>query len=577
MKTIAKILSIFLVAINLVLGCLPVFANGSEVVRGMEVVFVVDDSASMQFNDPNKLAGEAVRRFVDLLPAEGDKLGILTYSFNPIERQDLMTITGKDAKQKLKDFSVHKITQGGYNTDTAAGLAGAAQMLEANKDSQSKKAIVLITDGANDFRNTNRTEAESNAVLSEFMKKGYPVYTIGINPETDHFKNYLITIAQQSGAKSWFPKSADELNGIIKEVAAVLGNIDLANSAFVTVKPDQFTDVVQKVPEAVLEANIQIDHEEPISIEVVNTSGKTIDLSDEKQVLVYSEEKYTNVKLLHPEEGDWTIRVKSKTKQIQVKVDWIFNHDAEVKLEVPKDIKVGKEAVASVKLGLKGVEFTPENYAGFSGELIITNVTKDKVETVALSLEKDQLTAGFVLDEEADYILQASVKGVNFNKDSNSININLTAASPAKKEKATGLPLWLIIVLGLLGLSVLALVFKLFSGANSGPKLNARLEIVISDAGATIQDAYVSLPPKNKVALKELLKQKGIKSVLEGAESRIFLVASKNQTQTIHIEVDKKVTGLEIMDNFNHTLQPGSKISFTKNGALILTIRYPQY
>ncbi|MEG3310945.1 vWA domain-containing protein [Streptococcus sp. SS-4456] len=577
MKTIAKILTIFLVAINLVVGYLPVFANGSEVARGMEVIFVVDDSASMQDNDPNKLAGEAVRRFVDLLPAEGDKLGILTYSFNPIERQDLMTITGKDAKQKLKDFSIQKITQKGHNTDTAAGLAGAAQMLEANKDSQSKKAVVLITDGANDFRNTNRTEAESNAVLSEFMSKGYPVYTIGINPETDHFKNYLITIAQQSGAKSWFPKSADELNGIIKEVAAVLGNIDLANSSFVTVKPDQFTDIVQKVPKAVLEANIQIDHEEPISIEVVNTAGKTIDLSDEKQVLLYSEERYTNVKLLHPEEGDWTIRVKSKTKQIQVKVDWIFNHDAEVKLEVPEDIKVGKEAVASVKLGLKGVEFTPENYSGFSGELTITNVTKDKVETVPMSLETDQLTASFVLDEEADYILQASVKGVNFNKNSNSININLTSATPAKEEKATGLPLWLIIVLGLLGLSVLAVVLKLFSSANSGPKLNARLEIVLTDAGATVQDAYVSLPPKNKVALKDLLKQARMKSVLGGTESKIFLVASRNQARTIHVEVDRKVTDLEIIGNFNNTLKPGDEIGFSKNGSLTLTIRYPDY
>ncbi|BCP62695.1 VWA domain-containing protein [Streptococcus suis] len=577
MKTIAKILTIFLVTINLVVGYLPVFANGSEVARGMEVIFVVDDSASMQDNDPNKLAGEAVRRFVDLLPAEGDKLGILTYSFNPIERQDLMTITGKDAKQKLKDFSVQKITQRGHNTDTAAGLAGAAQMLEANKGSQSKKAIVLITDGANDFRNTNRTEAESNAVLSEFMSKGYPVYTIGINPETDAFKNYLINISQQSGAKTWFPKTADELNGIIKEIASELGNVDLANSSIITVNPDQFTDVVQVVPEAVLEANIQIDHEEPISIEVVNTNGEKIDLSDEKKVLVYSEEKYTNVKLLHPEEGEWTIRVKSKTKQIQVKVDWIFNHDADIRLEIPKDIQVGKEVTATVKLGLKGLDFKPENYTGFKGELVITNTATNQTETIPLSFDTDKFVAKVTFTEEVNYTIQASVKGPNFDKKSDTIKVGLESGASETNGKSKGLPLWLLIVLGLVGVLVIFFIIKIVSGANSGPKLNARLELVISDTGAIVQDAYVSLPPKNKVALKELLKQKGIKSVLEGAESKIFLVASKNQAKTIHIEVDKKVTGLEITDNFNHTLQPGSKISFSKNGSLILTVHYPQY
>ena len=574
MKRILQLLSILMLTINSFAGGLPTLAE--ESVKGMEVVFVVDDSASMQDNDPNKLAGEAVRRFVDLLPAEGDKLGILTYSFNPIEKQDLITITGKDAKQKLKDFSMQKIIQNGHNTDTAAGLAEAARMLDADQGSLLKKAIVLITDGANDLRNTNRTEAESNAVLSEFMSKGYPVYTIGINPETDAFKNYLINISQQSGAKSWFPKTADELNGIIKEIASELGNVDLANSSIITVKPDQFTDVVQVVPEAVLEANIQIDHEEPILIEVVNTNGEKVNLSDEKKFLVYSEEKYTNVKLLQPEDGEWTIRVKSKTKQIQVKVDWIFNHDADISLEIPKDIQVEKEVTATVKLGLKGLDFKPENYTDFKGELVITNTATNQAKTIPLSFDKDKFVAKVTFTEEVSYTIQASVKGPNFDKKSDTIKVGLESGASETNGKSKGLPLWLLIVLGLVGVLVIFFIIKIVSGANSGPKLNARLELVISDTGAIVQDAYVSLPPKNKVALKELLKQKGIKSVLEGAESKIFLVASKNQAKTIHIEVDKKVTGLEITDNFNHTLQPGSKISFSKNGSLILTIHYPR-
>lgn len=527
--------------------------QSDEQMKGIDIVFVVDDSASMQFNDPDKLAGEAVRRFVDLLPVEGDSLGIVTYSYDPIETKHLTPISNQAVKDEFKKFSTEKINQNGRNTDTGTALLAGGQVLDASKDSDRKKAVILITDGENDFRNRERTDKESNARLDEFLNKNYPVYTIGVNPQSEAFKTYLTRIATETGGKVWFPQASDELNAIIKEVAAELGNVALANTDIVSVSKDKFTDVKQTVPEDVLEANIQIDHEEPIKVELFDVDNQAVDLASDSVVL-YSEDKYTNLKLLSPKAGDWTLKVKSTTKTIQVKVDWIYNYDVEVDVSIPETLAVQEPFIAEVTLALKGEPFTEDQYQGIDAEIYAQKKgSDDEVERFPLRVEGGRLVGELVLENPATYQFYAQVRGNNLDKSSELIDRELMASkgkSTDKKVSNKKPALWkspkIFIPVLLAILAGVAFFIKSRLGGKS--HLAGILEIELVEAGQ-VKDSFsshIGNLNKSKISLETLFKLANRTSFLNGdLEKQVYLEAGE-QYGTITFSTGKKVAGLDI-------------------------------
>lgn len=566
-----KLLS--LLAIVLILLGQPIgVVKAVEHSKGLDIVFVVDDSASMKETDPNRLAGEAVRRFVDLLPAEGDKLGIVTYSYDPMASKELTLISSQGVKDEFKKFSLAGITQEGRNTDTGTGLLAGGQLLDKETDSNRRKAIVLITDGENDFRGRERTQTESDRRLEEFLSKGYPVYTIGVNPQTDSFKQYLTNIATVSKGKVWFPKTSEELNNIIKEVAVELGDVSLANSDIVSVSPDKFTAIKQTIPQDVLEANIQIDHEEPIQLELVDAGGQPVSL-DSQSVLVYTEEKYTNIKLLSPKPGDWTLGVKSSTKTIQVKVDWIYSYDVEIALNLPKELKQGKQEIF-VTLGHKGKSFSADQYAQLTGELIVTNKTTGKSQTYPLTIGTDGLVADIDLKEEGKYSFQAQITGEGFNKSSSLEERVLgQAASQAKPKKDH--PIWLKAAFGLVGLGLIGLLILIFTQKKQqGWKLSGNLELTCFEGGNQVTNRQGTLPlpsKQSRINLAKLMKNHGMSLFLEGAEQSVILEAKGNRL----IELTrKKGSQLEIKGLTKDILKDGDVATLTVDRSKTIQIRF---
>lgn len=579
MKKLMRLLCV----IVLLLGTLPFNVQAVEHQKGLDIVFVVDDSASMQDTDPNRLAGEAVRRFVDLLPAEGDKIGIVTYSYDPMARKELTMISGQGVKDEFKKFSLEGITQEGRNTDTGTGLLAGGELLDADKDAERQKAIVLITDGENDFRGRDRTEAESNAHLETFLKKGYPVYTIGVNPQTDSFKQYLTNIATVSNGKVWFPKTSEELNGIIKEVAGELGNVSLAKSDIVGVSPDKFTDIKQTIPKDVLEANLQIDHEEPITLELLNAKNEPVALNS-KEVVVYSEERYTNVKLLSPMPGDWTLKIKSKTKNIQVKVDWIYSYDVELQLAVPETIKPGDKQTIALTLLNKGVAFTADQYEPLDVSLFVTDTKSNQTETYPMSLQGDQLVAE-VPFEEGSYTIQAQVAGANLKKSSELVNRQVKANKTAKSSKAvnnkkekekSGFPLWLLILLGVLGLGLLAVILLKSKKPSSSYKLAGNLQVDLIEGDATIDTFVVLLGQFNKssISLADAFMKVNKKLFLDGGvEKHIQLVAGSGHG-IINFSTNKKSATVQIQGLLQNRLTQDDEATLTLDNSRKIKIRF---
>lgn len=55
-------------------------AQGSQPGSRIDAVLVIDVSNSMKTSDSNKVGNEAMKMFIDMLSAQGDKVGIIAYT-----------------------------------------------------------------------------------------------------------------------------------------------------------------------------------------------------------------------------------------------------------------------------------------------------------------------------------------------------------------------------------------------------------------------------------------------------------------------------------------------------------------
>ena len=161
---------------------LPHAAAAQAQTSGIDAVLVADVSNSMNTSDRDKISNEAMKMFIDMLPVQGDKVGIVAYT-DQVEREKAMLTIQSDAdKSSLKDF-IDQLGRGPY-TDVSVGVAEAMNILNHGADPSHSPMIVLLADGNNDFNKTKgRTQAQSDADLAKSVKeaqdRGIPVYTIG--------------------------------------------------------------------------------------------------------------------------------------------------------------------------------------------------------------------------------------------------------------------------------------------------------------------------------------------------------------------------------------------------------------
>ncbi len=137
--------------------------------EGIDIVLVLDASGSMQFDDfqPNRLAAakEAAAEFVTSRPA--DRIGLVTFATTAVLRSPL-TLDHAALRGILERVEFADESQ------TAIGVALAAAVNRLRGSDSKGKAVVLLTDGAN---NAGDIDPLTAAQVAAAM--GVKVYTIG--------------------------------------------------------------------------------------------------------------------------------------------------------------------------------------------------------------------------------------------------------------------------------------------------------------------------------------------------------------------------------------------------------------
>ncbi|WP_424357942.1 VWA domain-containing protein [Methanocella sp. MCL-LM] len=181
--------------------------GGSTDVMFVDVMFTIDSSGSMSWNDPNGYRKTAAKNFVGAL-VPGDRAGVVDFDSYASVKQPL-TSNFSDVNR-----SIDRLDASG-GTNIGAGVSAANSHLIANGNKSHAWLMILLTDGQGSYSSYYTQQAKANNIT---------IYTIGLGSSVD--SNLLTQIATQTGGKYFSVSSADQLPQVFRNISEEIEPID---------------------------------------------------------------------------------------------------------------------------------------------------------------------------------------------------------------------------------------------------------------------------------------------------------------------------------------------------------------
>lgn len=289
---------------------------------GLDAVFVLDTSYSMNASDPQHVATEVINMFMDMGEASSTRVGLAAYNDTLVSR---VPLTPVDQKEKRDDFKrqLSELRRSGY-TDVGLGLRTGTDLLKADKPKGNKPFVILLSDGETDFggRSKGRTLKDSEADIAvsiDSARKGqYPIYTIGLNHDGTVNENELKRIASETGGQSYITDSADDLPEIFNKIFAEQFESRLVSVAAVTAT-GSLQEVAVTIPNgSMTEANLVLLADHPI--------GEAQLYYQSANIRYTKSSSYSLLKILQPDKGTFKLKFRGQAGDL-VKVSLLGNYD----------------------------------------------------------------------------------------------------------------------------------------------------------------------------------------------------------------------------------------------------------
>lgn len=169
------------------------------------IVLVIDTSTSMA-GPPILAAQRAARQFVNAL-GPNDPVAIITFDTTVRLVQEFTTD---------RALLLNTIDTLAYGGQTALYDAGVTAVRVASESPLPRRAVVLLSDGAEYGRRSSNPRA---GAVTEALVRGVPVYTIGLGYGAD--RTYLEELSAGTNARFYESPTAEELSAIYDELAAL--------------------------------------------------------------------------------------------------------------------------------------------------------------------------------------------------------------------------------------------------------------------------------------------------------------------------------------------------------------------
>lgn len=499
----------------------------------VDAVLVLDASNSMKSSDPQQLGSEAMKLFIDMLPSQGDRVGIVSYT-DRIEREKALTaIQSADDKTELKSF-IDGLTRGAY-TDISVGMKEAVTILQDNAQQGHEPMIVLFADGNNQLnsnsgRSNSQADTDLNTAVEQAKKDGYPVYTIGLNADGKLNQEALKKIADDTGGKSFVTTSAEELPEILSEIFAAHQEVNVVPVDSITGN-GQFQDVKIHIPNAnVKEANISIMSSEAVEVKLVDPSGNAVSVPSDK-VSMSTSKSYSLVKLLSPEQGDWTLQVKG-VDQDKIDINLVFNYNLELALDpIPTKAYSKGDKIDIVSYLTSGGQKLTDNSQASSMKAVlnVTDVDTGTTSQVPLTTDGSEFKGTFEVPDNHVYQLVARAEEQSFYRETAPVTIDAKGGVSGSGEQAgLGLMTWIIIaVVALLVLAGLWFLLSFLKKRNRGFVGQMVIEIRDENTGERSYPQYKKLTTfRGKFNLHQLVQ---LAPELKETENIVFTPSSNDR------------------------------------------------
>lgn len=337
----------FCMALCLMLAWFPVQVEATEAESGkksIDFVLIMDCSGTMLKNDPDKLAAEACKMFVDLIPVEDARVSIVTFGYedeNPFAFtqfevtfdtgmiHSISQMEGKlgtEAKNEIKAAIAAASSKNGPRSPIGAALAAGMEVLLGSNAADDSACLILMSDGDVSSGNLAQSDQLLSTIPSMAKERGWPIYCIELDYEGwnesgissgdyngKKARQLLNQIVVESGAGEEGRMKVNDAAQVSEAFMKIFADLWGGDTDVTTETLDESGVVIKqfKIPQLVSEATIAVSGD---SVDRVHLTGPNFDKElqttlTEKNLIVSREESYMCIKLICPASGDWTVSV----------------------------------------------------------------------------------------------------------------------------------------------------------------------------------------------------------------------------------------------------------------------------
>jgi hypothetical protein len=243
------------------------------VARPFDVLLVLDNSASMQRNDPQTLMRTVAKEFAQRLPADA-RLGVVLFD----ERAELaLSLADSSVGEFLGqvDTALARLGYRGQRTNIPAGVERALYEMRMSGRAEAHRVIVLLTDGLVDVgseaRSIERTRWLRENLAAEAKQQGVRVFGIAFTEQADF--ELIQSVAQVTGGGYFRVLSAPDIAGVFEQVRGRLDEIARAEAAEAAARVAAAQPRVEKVVEKTVEKAVVV--EKPVVVETEKRTHQT--------------------------------------------------------------------------------------------------------------------------------------------------------------------------------------------------------------------------------------------------------------------------------------------------------------
>jgi Mg-chelatase subunit ChlD len=216
-----------LLALTLVLAAVaqPFAAQAQSAIdTRIDVVLVIDNSGSMDDNDPSGMRISAAKLFANLA-AVGDQIGVVSMG----ERDSTTTLLSLSTIDDFTQFGWDRLKTIKAPDELASytymgeALDLASQVMDNAAKRNRERAVIFLTDGLPTYLDEDRAaqEAKQVAAVEKLRNDGVKIFPIALGPAAD--RDWLHhALAVPTGGRVWPADNADQLLGVYTTIMTLL-------------------------------------------------------------------------------------------------------------------------------------------------------------------------------------------------------------------------------------------------------------------------------------------------------------------------------------------------------------------